>query len=222
VLDLSRTINGLQRLGQDGPKHSNDQTTFPATTYRMFDATGVKDYNRNFLTSHQYYRLSPTVRDAIAVDIAPVPNVWELASLVARRTRAPTDRRSPLDEALLERCVGLCRKQALRRVACFRRRSALEECLVQRTGARLGTDQDGRSFGTRWYEKGACNAGMARHEWRSTGAVDRQIFLPPEASGAQSDRSGRQSSGRATRWVRPDFWRLVPRIALHASAARPR
>jgi hypothetical protein len=41
----------------------------------MFDATGVKDYNRNFLTSHQYYRLSPTVRDAIAVDIAPVPNV---------------------------------------------------------------------------------------------------------------------------------------------------
>jgi hypothetical protein len=37
----------------------------------MYDATNLRDYNRNFLTSHQYYRLSPTVRDAIAVDIAP-------------------------------------------------------------------------------------------------------------------------------------------------------
>ena len=75
VLDLSRIINGLQRLGQEGPKDRNDQTTFPATTYRMFDATGIKDYDRNYLTSHQYYRLSPTVRNAIAVDVAPAPNV---------------------------------------------------------------------------------------------------------------------------------------------------
>jgi esterase/lipase superfamily enzyme len=75
VLDLSRTINSLQRLGQDGPKDRTDQTTFPAATYRMFDATGIKDYHLNFLTSHQYYRLSPTVRDAIAVDMAAPPNV---------------------------------------------------------------------------------------------------------------------------------------------------
>jgi esterase/lipase superfamily enzyme len=75
VLDLSRTINGLQRLGQDGPGDRSDQTMFPAPTYRMFDATDINDYDRNFLTSHQYYRLSPTVRDAIAIDMAPAPDV---------------------------------------------------------------------------------------------------------------------------------------------------
>ena len=71
VLELSRTINRLQRLGQNGPKDRTDQTMFPPATYRMYDATNLHDYNRNFLTSHQYYRLSPTVRDAIAVDMAP-------------------------------------------------------------------------------------------------------------------------------------------------------
>jgi esterase/lipase superfamily enzyme len=75
VLDLSRIINGLQRLGQEGPKDLADQTAFPASTYRMFDATGITDYDRNFLTSHQYYRLSPTVRDAIAIDMGPAPSV---------------------------------------------------------------------------------------------------------------------------------------------------
>ena len=74
VLDVSRIINGLQRLGQEGPKDRTDQITFPTPTYRMFDATGIKDYARNFLTSHQYYRLSPIVRDAIAADVAPAPN----------------------------------------------------------------------------------------------------------------------------------------------------
>jgi hypothetical protein len=73
--DKHGTINGLQRLGQDGPKDRTDQTLFPAAIYRMFDATDIKDYDRNFLTSHQYYRLSPTVRDAIAVDMSPGPNV---------------------------------------------------------------------------------------------------------------------------------------------------
>jgi esterase/lipase superfamily enzyme len=75
VLDLSRTINGLQRLGQDGPKDRTNQTKFPAVVYRMFDATNINDYDRNFLSSHQYYRLSPTVRDAIAVDMAPTAPV---------------------------------------------------------------------------------------------------------------------------------------------------
>lgn len=73
VLNLSRAINSLQRLGQDGPKDRTDQTEFPAATYQMFDATAINDYDRNFLTSHQYYRLSPTVRGAIADDMAPVP-----------------------------------------------------------------------------------------------------------------------------------------------------
>jgi esterase/lipase superfamily enzyme len=75
VLDLSQVINGLQRLGRDGPKDRTDQTRFPPATYRMFDATDINDYNRNFITSHQYYRLSPTVRDAIATDMAPPPTV---------------------------------------------------------------------------------------------------------------------------------------------------
>lgn len=74
VLDLSRVIVGLQRLGQQGPKDRADQAAFPAATYRMFDATGITDYDRGFLTSHQYYRLSPTVREAIAGDMAPAPN----------------------------------------------------------------------------------------------------------------------------------------------------
>lgn len=71
VLDLSQAVNGLQRLGQDGPKDHGDQTRFPTVTYRMFDATDIADFDRNFLTSHQYYRLSPTVRSAIAIDMAP-------------------------------------------------------------------------------------------------------------------------------------------------------
>ena len=71
VLDLSQAVNGLQRLGQDGPKDHGDQTRFPTVTYRMFDATDITDFDRNFLTSHQYYRLSPTVRSAIAIDMAP-------------------------------------------------------------------------------------------------------------------------------------------------------
>jgi esterase/lipase superfamily enzyme len=70
VLALSRAINGQQRLGQEGPKDRSDQTEFPPTTYRMFDATEINDYDRNFLTSHQYYRLSATVRRAIAADMA--------------------------------------------------------------------------------------------------------------------------------------------------------
>ena len=71
VLRLAQIINGLQRLGQDGPKDRNDQAKFPPAVYRMFDATDITDYDRNFLTSHQYYRLSPTVRDAIAADLTP-------------------------------------------------------------------------------------------------------------------------------------------------------
>ncbi len=70
VLKLSNAINGMQRLGQDGPRNRSDQTTFPPATYRMFDASAINDFGRNFLTSHQYYRLSPTVRAAIADDMA--------------------------------------------------------------------------------------------------------------------------------------------------------
>jgi esterase/lipase superfamily enzyme len=71
VLDLSATLNGLQRLGHNGPKNSGDQTLFAPAIYRMFDASAITDYNRNFLASHQYYRMSPMVRSVIADDMAP-------------------------------------------------------------------------------------------------------------------------------------------------------
>jgi esterase/lipase superfamily enzyme len=72
VLDLSQIINALQRLGQDGPQNRVDATFFPPTLYRMFDASTITDYNVGFLSSHQYYRLSPTIRSAIAADMAGV------------------------------------------------------------------------------------------------------------------------------------------------------
>jgi esterase/lipase superfamily enzyme len=71
VLQLSNFLNGLQRLGQQGPKDLNNQTEFPPAMYETFDASLIDDFDRGFLTSHQYYRLSPTVRAAIAADIAP-------------------------------------------------------------------------------------------------------------------------------------------------------
>jgi esterase/lipase superfamily enzyme len=71
VLGLSRIINGQQRLGQDGPKDRTNQLSFPTAIYKMFDASAISDFDKNFLTSHQYYRLSPVVRSAIAADMAP-------------------------------------------------------------------------------------------------------------------------------------------------------
>jgi esterase/lipase superfamily enzyme len=72
VLQLSNFLNGIQRLGQQGPKDLNNQTEFPPTIYETFDASLINDYDRNFLSSHQYYRLSPTVRNEIAADMAPI------------------------------------------------------------------------------------------------------------------------------------------------------
>ena len=70
VLKLSNVLNGIQRLGQHGPKDSDNPTEFPPAIYKTFDASRIDDFDRNFLTSHQYYRLSPTVRNAIAADMA--------------------------------------------------------------------------------------------------------------------------------------------------------
>jgi esterase/lipase superfamily enzyme len=67
VLQLSMTVNlGAQRLGQQGPQHMADTTQFPPATYRMVDCTGFDDYDRDFASSHQYYRRSPGVRADIA------------------------------------------------------------------------------------------------------------------------------------------------------------
>jgi esterase/lipase superfamily enzyme len=67
VLQLSMTVNlGAQRLGQQGPQHMSDVAQFPPNIYRMVDCTSFDDYDRDFASSHQYYRRSPGVRADIA------------------------------------------------------------------------------------------------------------------------------------------------------------
>ena len=70
VLKLSEAVNlGAQRLGQDGPRDRGDGAAFPATEFQMVDATQFRDYDVDFLTSHQYYRMSPAARATIAADM---------------------------------------------------------------------------------------------------------------------------------------------------------
>jgi esterase/lipase superfamily enzyme len=70
VLLLSMAVNlGAKRLGQDGPHNRADTTTFPPAIYQMEDCTNYRDYDFNPLTSHQYYRMSPSVRTLIATSM---------------------------------------------------------------------------------------------------------------------------------------------------------
>jgi len=70
VLALSAAVNlGARRLGQDGPLDKANTAKFPPGEYRMFDCSNIKDYDVGFLSSHQYYRSSPTVRADIAAVI---------------------------------------------------------------------------------------------------------------------------------------------------------
>ncbi len=70
VLTVSNTINGIRRLGQDGPRNRADPARFPAADYRMVDCSHCTDYDVDFASSHQYYRRSPGVRDDIAAVMA--------------------------------------------------------------------------------------------------------------------------------------------------------
>jgi esterase/lipase superfamily enzyme len=70
VLLLSMVVNlGAKRLGQDGPHNSADPVAFPPAVYQMADCTDFRDYDFNLLTSHQYYRMSPSVRTIIATSM---------------------------------------------------------------------------------------------------------------------------------------------------------
>lgn len=70
VLQLSAVVNGgMPRLGQDGPRHRQDQAAFPADAFRFVDATAWRDYDFNLLSSHQYYRRSPSARADIALQM---------------------------------------------------------------------------------------------------------------------------------------------------------
>jgi esterase/lipase superfamily enzyme len=72
VLQLSMVVNlGAKRLGQDGPHNRADPARFPPAQYQMSDCTDFRDYAFDPLSSHQYYRLSPSVRQIIARGMAP-------------------------------------------------------------------------------------------------------------------------------------------------------
>lgn len=67
VLTVSAGVNrGLRRLGQEGPHNQADPVEFPPAKFRMMDCSGARDFDVGFMTSHQYYRLSPSVRAGIA------------------------------------------------------------------------------------------------------------------------------------------------------------
>lgn len=72
LLWLSSAINHNARLGHDGPLNKTDPAQFPASLFRIVDCTAVTDYPHPVLSeeSHQYYRLSPTVRTDIAAVMA--------------------------------------------------------------------------------------------------------------------------------------------------------
>ena len=71
ILQLSQTVNlGAQRLGQQGPRDKSDPLQFPASQFRMVDATNFRDYDFTFVTSHVYYRMSSEARADIASDMA--------------------------------------------------------------------------------------------------------------------------------------------------------
>jgi esterase/lipase superfamily enzyme len=70
ILQLGMVLNlGAKRLGQDGPHNRADPGAFPPAVYQMIDCTGLSDYNVDFLSSHQYYRLSPGARATIAATV---------------------------------------------------------------------------------------------------------------------------------------------------------
>ena len=80
VLSISRDINHIQRLGQDGPDDASDISRFPPAKYRVVDCTRFRDYDFGIAASHQYYRRSPAVRTDIANTMAG--NAWEFVGSV--------------------------------------------------------------------------------------------------------------------------------------------
>ena len=57
---------GAKRLGQEGPHDRFNPQDFPPAVYRMVDCRSFRDFAFNPASSHQYYRLSPLARTAIA------------------------------------------------------------------------------------------------------------------------------------------------------------
>jgi len=86
ILQVSAAVNGIDRLGEDGPKDKTDPTRYPTNVFRMIDCTDVSDFDWPFLSeqTHQYYRLSPTVaKDIAAVMVGNALPVGGLGALHA-------------------------------------------------------------------------------------------------------------------------------------------
>ncbi len=49
-----------------------DTTAFPSLQFMLNDCGAIRDYDFDPMTSHQYYRMSPTVRATIASQMAGV------------------------------------------------------------------------------------------------------------------------------------------------------
>jgi esterase/lipase superfamily enzyme len=72
ILRLSEEVNGMQRLGKDGPLGRGDNRTFPQAAFRFVDCSRVQDPvpDLELDKTHQYYRRIPAVRDDIAAALA--------------------------------------------------------------------------------------------------------------------------------------------------------
>ena len=68
ILRLSQVVNGVQRLGRDGPVDRTDTGAYPPAKFRLVDCSGLVDPGpgQGIDTSHQYYRRIPAVRDDMA------------------------------------------------------------------------------------------------------------------------------------------------------------
>ena len=117
-----------------------------------------------------------------------------------------------------------CREQALRCFARLCRRSTLERRQIQRAGAWLGGDKDGRSFSPRRSSAKLCHPGMARHERGPIGAIDWRVFLSSTPLCAEQDRQRCRDSGGAACRVLPRLGhpanRLILRCALASAVLR--
>jgi esterase/lipase superfamily enzyme len=90
ALALSSIVNGNARLGQAGPTDKTDAALYPPATFRTVDCTDVFDYNQldPIDATHQYYRLSGTVRGDIATliggaNVEPGVSALHAAPLIA-------------------------------------------------------------------------------------------------------------------------------------------
>src|SRR3984893_11560352 len=126
-----------------------------------------------------------------------------LSELRDASRRASANGRSALDQATLEWLVGLRGEQAVRCFAEICRRSPLERRRIQRTGAWMGSDKDGRRFSAGRSASRMRNTGVACHERGRVGAIERRVFLSSTPSCAEPDSGRPQDSGRVAGRVPP-------------------